>query len=75
MSDITSRETLLTYNSYISNRLFWMVYGVWKMFYFKLQERDEIQFESYARIEHMLTGCWLHALKGMSMYAYLLEDQ
>jgi hypothetical protein len=52
-----------------------MVYGVWKMFYFKLQERDEIQFESYARIEHMLTGCWLHALKGMSMYTYLLEDQ
>ncbi|XP_071176008.1 inositol 1,4,5-trisphosphate-gated calcium channel ITPR2-like isoform X12 [Mytilus edulis] len=28
-----------------------------------LKERDEIQFESYARIEHMLTGCWLHALK------------
>ncbi|KAL3860316.1 hypothetical protein ACJMK2_010455, partial [Sinanodonta woodiana] len=28
-----------------------------------LKERDEIQFESYARIEHVLTGCWLHALK------------
>ena len=29
-----------------------------------LQEQDEIQYESYARIEHVLTGCWLHALKG-----------
>lgn len=29
-----------------------------------VQERDEISYESYARIEHMLTGCWLHALKG-----------
>ena len=28
------------------------------------QERDEILPESYARIEHMLSGCWLHALKG-----------
>ncbi|XP_035825085.1 inositol 1,4,5-trisphosphate receptor type 3 isoform X3 [Aplysia californica] len=28
-----------------------------------LKERDEIQAESYARIEHMLTNCWLHALK------------
>nr|XP_019924346.2 inositol 1,4,5-trisphosphate receptor type 1 isoform X2 [Crassostrea gigas] len=28
-----------------------------------LKERDEISYESYARIEHMLTGCWLHALK------------
>ncbi|CAL1535480.1 unnamed protein product, partial [Lymnaea stagnalis] len=26
-------------------------------------ERDEIHFESYARIEHVLTGFWLHALK------------
>ena len=29
-----------------------------------LQERDEIRFESYCRIEHVLTGFWLHALKG-----------
>ncbi|XP_059139568.1 inositol 1,4,5-trisphosphate receptor type 1-like isoform X3 [Physella acuta] len=28
-----------------------------------LKERDEIQLESYARIEHMLTSRWLHALK------------
>ncbi|GFS12809.1 inositol 1,4,5-trisphosphate receptor type 1, partial [Elysia marginata] len=28
-----------------------------------LKERDEILPESYARIEHMLSGCWLHALK------------
>lgn len=28
-----------------------------------LKERDQIQYESYARIEHMLSGCWLHALK------------
>ncbi|KAH9502988.1 hypothetical protein Btru_072533, partial [Bulinus truncatus] len=28
-----------------------------------LKERDEIQLESYARIEHMLTNRWLHALK------------
>ncbi|XP_053402419.1 inositol 1,4,5-trisphosphate receptor type 1-like isoform X7 [Mercenaria mercenaria] len=28
-----------------------------------LKEQDEIQYESYARIEHVLTGCWLHALK------------
>lgn len=28
-----------------------------------LSERDEIRFESYARIEHVLTGFWLHALK------------
>ncbi|XP_071092410.1 inositol 1,4,5-trisphosphate-gated calcium channel ITPR3-like isoform X4 [Haliotis cracherodii] len=28
-----------------------------------LSERDEIHFESYARIEHVLTGFWLHALK------------
>ncbi|ESO91009.1 hypothetical protein LOTGIDRAFT_163525 [Lottia gigantea] len=30
---------------------------------FSLMERDEIHFESYARIEHVLTGFWLHALK------------
>ncbi|CAG5132423.1 unnamed protein product, partial [Candidula unifasciata] len=28
-----------------------------------LKERDEIQLESYARIEHVLTNCWLHAHK------------
>ncbi|KAI8746410.1 inositol 1,4,5-trisphosphate receptor type 1, partial [Biomphalaria glabrata] len=28
-----------------------------------LSEHDEIHFESYARIEHVLTGFWLHALK------------
>ena len=34
-------------------------------YYVIIQEMDEIKFESYTRIEHMLTGCWLHALKGM----------
>jgi len=28
------------------------------------QETDEIQFESYSRIEHVITGYWLHALRG-----------
>ena len=28
------------------------------------QESDEIQFESYARIEHVITGYWLHAMRG-----------
>ena len=28
-----------------------------------LQEVDEMKYESYARIEHELTGRWLHALK------------
>ena len=28
------------------------------------QESDEISFESYARIEHVITGYWLHALRG-----------
>ncbi|XP_060552412.1 inositol 1,4,5-trisphosphate receptor type 2-like [Ruditapes philippinarum] len=28
-----------------------------------INERDEIRFESYCRIEHVLTGSWLHALK------------
>ena len=31
---------------------------------FSPQEGDEIQFEAYARIENVLTGYWLHALKG-----------
>ncbi|KAL5022859.1 hypothetical protein ScPMuIL_002014, partial [Solemya velum] len=31
--------------------------------YSVLSERDEIRFESYCRIEHVLTGFWLHALK------------
>lgn len=31
------------------------------------QEADEIQFESYARIEHVLSGFWLHALRGLVM--------
>ena len=29
-----------------------------------LQEADEIQFESYSRIEHVITGFWLHAMRG-----------
>ena len=33
-------------------------------FYFILQEADEIQFESYSRIEHVITGFWLHAMRG-----------
>jgi hypothetical protein len=33
------------------------------LYNFHLQEVDEIKFESYARIEHELTGRWLHALK------------
>ncbi|CAC5357472.1 unnamed protein product [Mytilus coruscus] len=32
-------------------------------FHSVIKEMDEIKFESYTRIEHMLTGCWLHALK------------
>ncbi|XP_078335085.1 inositol 1,4,5-trisphosphate-gated calcium channel ITPR2-like [Crassostrea virginica] len=31
--------------------------------YSVLSERDEINFESYCRIEHVLSGFWLHALK------------
>ncbi|XP_021341779.1 inositol 1,4,5-trisphosphate receptor type 2-like [Mizuhopecten yessoensis] len=31
--------------------------------YSVISERDEIRFESYCRIEHVLTGFWLHALK------------
>ena len=27
---------------------------------------DEIQFEAYARIEHVISGYWLHALRGKS---------
>lgn len=33
---------------------------------------DEIKFESYTRIEHMLTGCWLHALKGIYNCIWLM---
>ena len=29
-----------------------------------IKEGDEIQFETYARIEHVLSGFWLHALRG-----------
>ena len=29
-----------------------------------IKEGDEIQFETYARIEHVLSGFRLHALKG-----------
>ncbi|XP_050396213.1 inositol 1,4,5-trisphosphate receptor type 1 [Patella vulgata] len=39
-----------------------------------LKERDEIQYESYARIEHMLTGCWLHALKDEDYKKHQYED-
>ncbi|VDI71716.1 Hypothetical predicted protein [Mytilus galloprovincialis] len=31
--------------------------------YSVISERDEIRYESYCRIEHVLTGFWLHALK------------
>ena len=31
---------------------------------FDVKETDEIQFESYSRIEHVITGYWLHALRG-----------
>ena len=41
-------------------------------YYFPWQERDEIRFESYCRIEHVLTGFWLHALKGT--YNFQLPD-
>jgi len=27
---------------------------------------DEILFDSYTRIEHVITGYWLHALRGHS---------
>ncbi len=34
-----------------------------------LQESDEMMFESYARIEHVLSSFWLHALRGrLSLY-------
>ncbi|KAK7114914.1 hypothetical protein V1264_000891 [Littorina saxatilis] len=39
-----------------------------------LKERDEIQFESYARIEHVLTSCWLHALKDEDYKKHQYED-
>ena len=29
-----------------------------------LQDRDEITLGGYGRIEHMVTGSWLHLLKG-----------
>ena len=29
-----------------------------------LQDRDEITLGGYGRIEHMVTGSWLHSLKG-----------
>ena len=35
--------------------------------FFDAQETDEIQFESYSRIEHVITGYWLHALRGSSV--------
>uniref|UniRef100_A0A1I8IHP6 RYDR_ITPR domain-containing protein n=1 Tax=Macrostomum lignano TaxID=282301 RepID=A0A1I8IHP6_9PLAT len=31
-----------------------------------LQDSPELKFESYARIEHVITGCWLHAIKDKS---------
>jgi len=36
-----------------------------------MQETDEIQFESYSRIEHVITGYWLHALRGETERFYL----
>ncbi len=37
--------------------------------YILLQESDEMMFESYARIEHVLSSFWLHALRGrLSLY-------
>ena len=32
-----------------------------------LQEVDEILFDSYTRIEHVITGYWLHALRGINL--------
>ncbi|XP_064599288.1 inositol 1,4,5-trisphosphate receptor type 1-like [Liolophura sinensis] len=40
-----------------------------------LKERDEIQMESYARIEHMLTGCWLHAKKDEDYERQQFDEQ
>ena len=31
-------------------------------FYTCPQERDSIEFETYCRIEHVVSGTWLHAL-------------
>lgn len=31
-----------------------------------IQDTEEVTFESYARIEHVLSGNWLHALKGIA---------
>ncbi|XP_029657301.1 inositol 1,4,5-trisphosphate receptor-like, partial [Octopus sinensis] len=39
-----------------------------------LKERNQIQFESYARIEHMLTGYWLHALKDEDYERHSFEE-
>ncbi|KAK2140830.1 hypothetical protein LSH36_1236g00007 [Paralvinella palmiformis] len=36
------------------------------MHYVDIRETDEIQFETYSRIEHVITGFWLHALRGIS---------
>ena len=36
------------------------------------QESDEVNYESYARIEHVITGYWLHALRGK--FVYLLKE-
>jgi len=37
------------------------------------QESDEVNYESYARIEHVITGYWLHALRGRP-FVCLLKD-
>ena len=36
----------------------------------QFQEIDEIHFDAYARIEHVITGFWLHALRG-KIYIYI----
>jgi len=35
-----------------------------------MQETDEVQFENYSRIEHVITGYWLHALRGWLFSLY-----
>lgn len=35
--------------------------------YETLQERDEVGFDTYCRIEHCVSGSWLHALTGQHL--------
>ena len=49
-----------------------LFYLCWILLFY-MQESDDITFESYVRIETVISNKWLHALKGNIMSIQILK--